>query len=72
MKGSVGTATSTIIYTGRYRKRRTTKAVRSNCHNCIHSVVNGENVANCRITGEIAVRKYYCEHYKRKKVSGKQ
>ena len=64
-KGSIGTATGTIIYTKKRRGRKADrKPKRSNCKDCIHAVVNNDNVANCMITGDIAVHKYYCEFYK--------
>lgn len=65
-RGSIGTSTGTIIYTRGRRKRNRSGAVRSNCKNCVHAVVNVDGVANCIITGDIAVHKSYCEYYKHK------
>lgn len=62
-KGSVGTNTGTIIKVRNGRKVRNKGPRHSNCKRCIHAVVKSE-IADCMITGEIAVNRKYCEFYK--------
>ena len=66
-KGSIGTNTGTIIYTRGRRRTNEFRTVVSHCKKCIHAVVNQDGVANCMITGDVAVNKRYCEFYKNKK-----
>lgn len=65
-RGSTGTNTGTIIYTRGRRKRKRTDIRRCNCMTCIHAVVKN-GVADCMITGDVAVHKSYCEYYKNSK-----
>lgn len=60
-KGSIGTATSTIIYV----KRRYRKARPCNCKSCSHSIwVNSNQNLYCTVMGITDADKKVCTHYK--------
>ncbi len=65
-RGSIGVSTSTIIYTRGRRRKKEFRTVACHCKKCIHAVVNQDGVANCMITGDVAVNKRYCKFYKNK------
>ena len=61
-KGSVGTSMSLVcVRNGREVKKRPPR--RSNCKKCIHAIVHG-NCIDCYITGEVAVKKEYCNYFR--------
>ena len=59
MKGSTGINTGTINYV---KKKRTRKSRFCCCKKCKYARVV-DNIANCTLTGEIAVNKKVCQHY---------
>lgn len=61
-KGSIGTSMSLVrVRNGREVKKRPPR--RCDCKKCIHAIIKG-NCINCYITGEVAVNKVYCNHFK--------
>ena len=61
-RGSIGTSMGLIrVVNGREIKKKPPK--RCDCKKCAHAIIHGDCV-NCYITGEVAVNKQYCYHFK--------
>lgn len=61
-RGSIGTSMGLIrVVNGREIKKKPPK--RCDCKKCAHAIIHGDCV-DCYITGEVAVNKQYCYHFK--------